>query len=154
MFDFSGRITAWNYRAERLYGYTEAEALNLNISQLVPQGLRNEECRLLKSAQEARLVAPRESTRLSKDGNLRDVWITTTTLTDENDAPVSVTTTERDLSERKAVARIQHLATHDQLTGLASRLLLDDLAAQAFAYAIALRRRLRSCSLTSTSSRR
>lgn len=135
VFDFSGQITAWNRGAERMYGYTEAEALKLNISQLIPEGFRKEEFDLLEMAHQVHFVAPRQSTRVNKDGTLREIWVTTTTLINENGTPVSVATTELDLTDRKAVARIQHLATHDQLTGLPSRLILKDLAAQALAYA-------------------
>ena len=47
----------------------------------------------------------------------------------------SLANTEHDLTEGKAVARVQHLATHDQLTGLPNGLLLEELAAQALARA-------------------
>ena len=38
--DLEGRILAWNRGAERMYGYSEAEALQMNIEQLVPPGER------------------------------------------------------------------------------------------------------------------
>src|SRR5262249_29459950 len=34
--DFGGRILAWNRGAERIYGYTEQEALQLNAERLIP----------------------------------------------------------------------------------------------------------------------
>lgn len=135
VFDFTGQITAWNRAAERIYGYTEAEALKLNIRQLMPEGLRNTERQLLETARKTLLLPPRETTRVCKDGTLRSILATTTVLTDHEGVATSISTTERDLTESKAVGRIQHLATHDQLTGLPNRLLLDDLASQALAYA-------------------
>jgi two-component system CheB/CheR fusion protein len=38
VFDFDGRLLAWNRGAELLYGYGEAEALTLKVDALVPEG--------------------------------------------------------------------------------------------------------------------
>ena len=35
--DFAGKITAWNRGAERMFGYSEAEALQMNVAQLLPE---------------------------------------------------------------------------------------------------------------------
>ena len=35
--DFDGQITAWNRGAERMYGYTEAEAIRMNARQMIPE---------------------------------------------------------------------------------------------------------------------
>ena len=40
--DLEGRILAWNPGAERMYGWSEAEALAMNIRDLIPEGLREE----------------------------------------------------------------------------------------------------------------
>ena len=34
--DLQGNVIAWNRGAETMYGYTEAEALEMNIAQIVP----------------------------------------------------------------------------------------------------------------------
>lgn len=34
--DFEGRFTAWNHGAEMMYGYSEKEALQMNVRQLTP----------------------------------------------------------------------------------------------------------------------
>ena len=34
--DFEGHITAWNHGAELMYGYSEKEALKMNIDLLTP----------------------------------------------------------------------------------------------------------------------
>ena len=38
--DFSGRILAWNRRAEEMYGYSEEEALQLKSSNLIAERSR------------------------------------------------------------------------------------------------------------------
>ena len=35
--DLDGNIKAWNRGAEKMYGYSEAEALNMNISEIIPR---------------------------------------------------------------------------------------------------------------------
>lgn len=35
--DFAGQILAWNPRAKQMYGWSEAEALAMNIRELVPK---------------------------------------------------------------------------------------------------------------------
>ena len=40
--DLEGRILAWNPGAERMYGWSEAEALTMNIRDLIPEGQREE----------------------------------------------------------------------------------------------------------------
>ncbi len=48
--DMEGHILAWNPMAERMYGWTEAEALKMNISSLIPESQRT---RRVGSAEEA-----------------------------------------------------------------------------------------------------
>ena len=40
--DLDGRILAWNPAAERMYGWSEPEALTMNIRDLIPEELREE----------------------------------------------------------------------------------------------------------------
>ena len=47
------------------------------------------------------VVAPYESQRITKDRRLRDVWVTTTRVTDESSRLVAVATTKRDITESK-----------------------------------------------------
>ena len=41
--DLKGEILAWNKGAEKMYGYTEEEALKMNISQLIPPGSHHDD---------------------------------------------------------------------------------------------------------------
>jgi len=133
--DFSGKITAWNRGAERMYGYRESEALQMNIAQLIPEAGRAGELAGLERLRHGQLLDSHETRRIRKDGAILDVWATASTLHGGDDQPVAIALTERDISEHKAAARVQHLATHDPLTGLANRVLLVDLVSQALARA-------------------
>ena len=46
--DLLGNIKTWNRGAEKMYGYTEAEALKMNMAQVVPPGKKKEEIEYLQ----------------------------------------------------------------------------------------------------------
>ncbi|MBU0680672.1 MAG: PAS domain-containing protein [Proteobacteria bacterium] len=95
--DFQGNIIAWNRGAERLYGYSEAEALTMNMVDIVPQEGKEAARALLARLQE-HAVAPLIAERLKKDGTVVQVWLTPTRLLDEKGLPEFVATTERDIA--------------------------------------------------------
>ncbi|NDG42253.1 MAG: PAS domain S-box protein, partial [Betaproteobacteria bacterium] len=81
--DLSGRILAWNPAATRIYGWTEAEALQLNNVDRVPATQRQNIAARLRELMQARTLAPYRDQRLAKDGGQIDVWITATALVNE-----------------------------------------------------------------------
>ncbi len=107
--DLDGAINAWNRGAEQTYGYSEAEALRLNLSDIVPEEHRAEslaELRLIEGDQAKSF----ETQRKTKDGRILDVWLSATRLIDESRNQVAIATTERDITERK-----QHLLALERL---------------------------------------
>ena len=42
--DMEGRILVWNPEAERMYGWSEAEALAMNIRDMIPEDKRKRRC--------------------------------------------------------------------------------------------------------------
>lgn len=99
--DFDGNIIAWNHGAEKMYGWSEKEALKMNILSTVPESKREEISSFIKGIQKGNFIESFETQRLTKDGRVRDVWLTVTKLVDDKGNPVSVATTERDITERK-----------------------------------------------------
>ena len=99
--NLDGKITAWNKGAHAMYGYTEAEALQMNIRDTVPEDRREQALDLLRQAETGQIVASLETQRLTKDGRILDVWLTTTKLLDEQGKIVAIATTERDITQRK-----------------------------------------------------
>jgi two-component system CheB/CheR fusion protein len=98
--DLDGRILAWNRGATRMYGYSEEEALAMNVERLVPEEARSDARSLLKSIKRGEEIASVVVKRRTKDGRTLDVGLTTTKLIDDRGAPVAVATTERDINER------------------------------------------------------
>lgn len=99
--DLEGNILAWNRGAEQIYGYSEAEALRMNIVDTVPKEYKEEAREFLSSLKRGELVPTLETKRKTKDGRIVDVWLTNTKLTDDKGKLTGIATTERDITERK-----------------------------------------------------
>ncbi|MBU0482654.1 MAG: PAS domain S-box protein [Proteobacteria bacterium] len=115
MLDFSGRFLAWNRGAEKMYGYSEAEALQMNLIDLVPSGWQKKTRALISTLKEEE-AKPILTKRLRKDGKIVNVLLTATKILDENGVPASIATTERDLGMLTRQA-LQHLTGEDDAPG-------------------------------------
>jgi PAS domain S-box-containing protein len=97
--DLKGNILTWNRSAERIYGYSEAEALKMNVADTVPEG-DSEMLAYLDAARRGRHAPPVEVKRRAKDGRIFDVSWTAAPLF-EDGRQVGIVTTARDITERK-----------------------------------------------------
>ena len=61
-------ITSWNPAAERMFGYTAAEAIGQSIRMLIPADLQTEEDAVLAKIRAGETVDHYETIRLRKDG--------------------------------------------------------------------------------------
>ena len=104
---FDGRILAWNKGAERMYGYSEAEVLDLPAVILTPERRRAETENLLERAKRDELEPSLETQRVTKDGRVLDVALTMTVLHDADGKTELLATTERDITEQKDHERSQ-----------------------------------------------
>lgn len=93
--DLDGRILAWNPGAVRMYGYSEAEALSMNIRALVPESEREGAVAALQKLSRAEVLEPYRTQRLAKDGTLIDVTLTAAALNGETGATYGISTIER-----------------------------------------------------------
>ncbi|MDR4497518.1 MAG: PAS domain-containing protein [Candidatus Scalindua sp.] len=99
--DLDGRITAWNRAAEVMYGYSEDEALKMNIYKIVPEDKMNEYRKKLKEIESGKIIKSFLTQRKTKDKRILNVWLKITKLLDESGKLTSVATTECDISELK-----------------------------------------------------
>ena len=93
--DLDGRILAWNPGAERMYGWSEAKALGMNICDMIPEGRREEALAVLRQQSRAEVVEPYRIQRIAKDGRLVEVWLTATALVNDSGGVYAIATTER-----------------------------------------------------------
>ena len=95
-----GTITSWNPAAERIYGYSAAEAIGQSIDMLVPEALRGDVPGILAQVQAGDRVEQYETGRARKDGTVIDVWLTISGVKDSFGAIVGASTIARDINER------------------------------------------------------
>lgn len=99
--DFEGNIIEWNRGAVKIYGWSEEEALRMNIKSIIPPDKSDEALSFIDKIAEGKEVESFETKRLTADGRIIDAWITATALRNEEDLPIAVITTERDITDKK-----------------------------------------------------
>jgi PAS domain S-box-containing protein len=95
-----GTISSWNQAAERMFGYTEAEAIGQSIRLIIPQERWGEEDKVLARIARGEVVDHFETVRRHKDGSLLHVSLTVSPIKDETGRIVGVSKTSRDITER------------------------------------------------------
>ena len=93
--DLTGRILAWNPGAVRLYGWSEAEALRMNVRDRIPTELQAFSLDKIAHLSRAETLEPYCTQRTTKDGAVVHVWIIASALVDEAGQIYAIATTER-----------------------------------------------------------
>jgi PAS domain S-box-containing protein len=101
----SGVILSWNAGAERLLGYTAAEAVGQPILMLIPPDLHAEEQRILDALRAGRRIDHYETLRIAKDGRHIEVALTISPVRDKNGEIVAASKIMRDITETRRVER-------------------------------------------------
>ena len=99
--DLDGRILTWNPGAVRMYGWSEPEALGMNIRDLIPKGQREEALATVRQLSRAEILEPYHTQRITKDGTVVEVWMTSTALVNETGRMYAIATTERSSNSKK-----------------------------------------------------
>ena len=99
--DLDGTILTWNAAAERLYGYTAAEAIGRPISMLVPPDLPDEVAEVMARLNRGESVEQFETVRLHKDGTPIDVSLTLSPVRDGHGTIVGAASFAREVGERR-----------------------------------------------------
>ncbi|MCJ7766302.1 MAG: PAS domain-containing protein, partial [Thiovulaceae bacterium] len=94
--DLDGHILAWNPGAVRMYGWSEAEALKMNIHDRLPKAYREESLNKFDQLNKLEILPPYRSKRIRKDGTVLEAWITSTALVDKEGEIYAIATTERE----------------------------------------------------------
>jgi two-component system CheB/CheR fusion protein len=93
--DLNGRTLAWNPGAVRLYGWSEAEALLMNVRERIPPELREKALATLRQLSRAEILESYRTQRLNKQGVVMPVSIISTALLDDSGEMYAIATTER-----------------------------------------------------------
>ncbi len=99
--DLSGVILHWNKGAEKMFGYSVAEARGQKVTFLAPEGKEEEIRHLIEMAGHGKVISNFETQRRRKDGSLVDVSITISPFKDETGKVAAISAIVRDISEQK-----------------------------------------------------
>jgi PAS domain S-box-containing protein len=121
--NLSGTILSWNKGAERLYGYTEAQAVGKHISLIVPPDRQDEITGLLSKIAVGRAITNEETTRLRQDGSTIDISLIISPMKDADEHVIGASVIARDVTDRKLAE--SELRERNQILELAPILVTD-----------------------------
>jgi PAS domain S-box-containing protein len=96
-----GIIVSWNPGAQRIFGYTETEAIGKPVTMLVPAELPNEENKILETVKAGGRIEQFETVRVTKTGKRINVSLSISPIKNSNGEIVGCCGIARDITERK-----------------------------------------------------
>jgi PAS domain S-box-containing protein len=96
-----GVITSWNLAAERLFGYTAAEAIGKSILLIIPPERQAEEDEILERLRRGQVIDHYETERIRKDGRRVLISLTVSPIKDKHGRVVRISKVARDITERR-----------------------------------------------------
>lgn len=110
--NLDGIITSWNMGAERLFGYSGAEAIGQSTTLIIPDERKQEEQHILSELRMGKPIDHYETTRVAKDGHCIDVSLTISPIHDSAGRIIGASKVAHDISQRKqAEQRMEQLIT-------------------------------------------
>lgn len=122
-----GQILSWNPGAEKLYGYSEKDAIGRNISIVVPDFKIAELNHLLGKVSKGERIESFETKRQRKDRSFLDVSLTVSPIREESGLITRVSAISRDITFKKQV--------EEELRRYAEELALSNEELYVFSYA-------------------
>ncbi len=113
--DLNSTITSWNRAAERLFGYTAAEAIGQSIRMIIPADRQAEEDMVLARVRAGEGITHFETMRQRKDGTLVPISLTVSPIHDDAGRVIGASKIARDVTERtRLIAAAGEQATNTE----------------------------------------
>jgi PAS domain S-box-containing protein len=100
-----GVIQSWNASAERIFGYTSAEAVGQSITLIIPPERLDEERMILDKLCRGERVEHFETVRVAKHGRRLEISLTISPVRDDEGRVIGASKIARDISQRKEAER-------------------------------------------------
>jgi PAS domain S-box-containing protein len=107
--NLDGVIQSWNGGAERIFGYSAAEAIGQPITMLIPDDFLDQEPQILGRIIKGERIDHFETVRLRSDGTLVDVSLTVSPVRDNTGKIVGASKVARDITEGRKAQQKQKL---------------------------------------------
>jgi PAS domain S-box-containing protein len=99
--NLDGIVTSWNRGAERVFGYTAAEAIGQPITIVIPEDRQDEERDILTRIGRGERIDHFETVRQRKDGSLIVISLTVSPVKNKEGKIVGASKIARDITEQK-----------------------------------------------------
>jgi PAS domain S-box-containing protein len=103
--NLNGIIKSWNFSAERIFGYSEAEVIGKHISLLIPPDRLAEEHEIMGKIKSGQRITHFETIRRRKDGSLVELSITVSPIKDIRGNIIGASKIARDITQRKIIEK-------------------------------------------------
>src|SRR6478672_13007993 len=104
--DLNGIILSWNRAAERIFGYTAAEAIGQSIRMIIPADRQGEEDMVLARIRAGEAITHFETLRQRKDGTLIPISLTVSPIHDDAGRVIGASKIARDITDRAEAAAV------------------------------------------------
>lgn len=105
----NGVIMSWNSGAERLFGYTAAEAIGRPVTMLIPPERIDEEPGIIARIRRGERIDHYDTVRRHKDGSAIDISLTVSPIRDSDGTIIGASKIARDITDRKQAEERQQL---------------------------------------------
>ncbi|MBM0744130.1 PAS domain S-box protein [Phormidium sp. CLA17] len=117
-----GIIVSWNASAEKLFGYSAAEAIGQPITLIIPVDQLNVETQFLHWIGQGESIQQYETVRQRKDGTLVEISLTLSPVKDAHGTIVGASKVARDITEQRTLDRMKNefisIVSHELRTPL------------------------------------
>lgn len=103
--DLNGRILSVNHAFTQMFGYKETEAVGFSLP-LVPSQWQQEEQKAMEAVKAGKVLPPMESTRVTKNGELIAVSVTTSPIRDSAGMVRAIASITRDMTSRNKMEEL------------------------------------------------
>jgi PAS domain S-box-containing protein len=106
--DLNSVIMSWNRAAERMFGYTAAEAIGQSIRMIIPADRQDEEDMVLSYIRSGEAITHFDTIRRRKDGTFIPISLTVSPIHDDAGRVIGASKIARDISDRARAALAGH----------------------------------------------